>query len=85
MLSNEDILRLYQDKNFPGSFSGVRNFQLFLKTKLNEYVPEKKLFEVLKTLPLYIVHQKPIRKFPRRHYDVRSFGQCVQVIFKLDF
>jgi len=66
MLTNEDLLRLYQDKNFEGSYSGVRNFQLFLKIKLNEYVPEKRLLDVLKTLPLYIVHQKTNQKISKK-------------------
>ena len=30
MLSDEDILKLYQDPTFPGSFSGVKNLKHFI-------------------------------------------------------
>lgn len=78
MLSDQEILDLYQNVDFHGSFSGARNFQMFLKMDKNEDVPLKKIYCLLKQLPLYIMNQKRIRNFPRRKYNVTSFGQCCQ-------
>lgn len=78
MLSDEKILELYKDINFPGSFSGVKVFQQFLKTDLNESIPEKRLYSLLKKDPLYVTHLKAVRHFPRRPYFVTSFGQLCQ-------
>jgi hypothetical protein len=77
MLSDEDILKLYQDPTFGGSFSGVKNLKHFLKTDLNEDVSEQRLYNVLNTLPNYIYQLKPIRKFPTRNYVVDGFGQLM--------
>lgn len=79
MLSDEDILKLYQNPNFPGSFSGIKNLKHFIKTDLNEDVSEKRLYAVLKTLPNYIYQLKPIRKFPVRNYVVDSFGELMEM------
>lgn len=79
MLSDEDILKLYQDPTFPGSFSGVKNLKHFIKTDLNENITEQRLYNVLKTLPNYIYQLKPIRKFPVRNYVSESFGQLMEM------
>lgn len=78
MLSDSELLDLYQDPQWPGSFSGARNFQMFLKTDKNVDVPLTKIYTLLKQLPLYVMNQKRIRKFPRRKYVVTSFGQVCQ-------
>lgn len=78
MLSDEDLLKLYRDKSFPGAFSGARNFQLFLKTDLNEDVPLSRIYTLLKQEPYYIISQRPIRKFPRRKFDVGGYGMLMQ-------
>lgn len=78
MLSDEKILELYKDINFPGSFSGVKVFQQYLKTELDESVSEKQLYRLLKSDPLYVTHLKAVRHFPRRPYFVSSFGQLCQ-------
>ena len=78
MLSDEEILRLYKDPNFVASFTGVRNFRNFLFTDLGENVSEKRLYGILKKDPNYIMHMKPVRKFPTRKYDIKSFGELVQ-------
>jgi hypothetical protein len=78
MLSDSEIVELYQNPEFPGSFSGARNFQMFLKMDKNVDVPITKIYTLLKQLPLYIMNQKRIRKFPRRKYVVTSFGQVCQ-------
>jgi transposase InsO family protein len=78
MLSDSEILDLYQDTAFQGSFSGARTFQMFLKTDKNVDISITKIYTLLKQLPLYIMNQKRIRKFPRRKYVVTSFGQVCQ-------
>lgn len=78
MLSDTEILRLYRDPTFPAAFSGMRNFQTYLKTELNEDVPLTKLLSIFKKEPFYVVSQRQITRFPRRKYDVKSFGELVQ-------
>jgi hypothetical protein len=77
-LSDSEILQLYKDPEFKGSFAGARTFQMFLKTDKNVDLPIAKIYSLLKQLPLYIMNQKRIRKFPRRKYVVTSFGQVMQ-------
>jgi hypothetical protein len=79
MLSDEEILTLYNDPMFDGSFSGVKTFRDFLYSEKNELVSEKRLYEILKKDKNYLLHMKPTRKFPTRPYDVQSFGNCVQI------
>lgn len=79
MLSDEDILKLYNDPKFDGSFSGVKTFRDFLYSEKNELVSEKRLYEILKKDKNYLLHMKPTRKFPRRPYAIQSFGNCVQI------
>lgn len=78
MITDSEIAEKYRDVNFYGSFSGARNFQTFLKTDLNEDVPLKRIYNVLKNLPFYIISQRPIRRFPRRKYSVAGFGSLMQ-------
>jgi len=79
MLSDQEILALYNDPNFDGSFSGVKTFRDFLYSEKHELIPEKRLFSILKKDKNYLLHMKPTRKFPTRPYDVQSFGNCVQI------
>ena len=77
MLSDEDILKLYQDTNFAGSFSGVKNLKHFIKTDFGEDISEQRLYNVLKTLPNYIYQLRPVRKFPTRNYVSDSFCELM--------
>ena len=79
MLTDQEILQLYKDPKFAGSFSGVRIFRDFLYGEKHELVSVKRLYSILKQDPIYLQHMKPIRKFPIRHYDVQSFGNTVQM------
>jgi hypothetical protein len=78
MLTDGEIVEKYRDILFPGAFSGIRNFQMFLKTELNEDVNLKRIYDILKKEPFYIISQKPIRRFPRRKYSVAGFGSLMQ-------
>jgi hypothetical protein len=77
-ISDEELLQLWKDPKFSGSFRGVKTFQTLLKTDRNIDVSENRLYQVLKKEPLYLVHLQPQRKFERRHYDVRYYGELVQ-------
>ena len=66
MLSDEQILQLYKDTEFPGAWSGARTFQMFLKTDKNENVTLNRIYEIIKQIPLYVMNQRRIRRFPRR-------------------
>ena len=57
-LSDEKLLELWRDPSFSGSFRGVRNFQTLLKTDLNVNVSEKRLLNLLKTDPIFLIHQR---------------------------
>lgn len=48
MLTDEEILTLYKDPKFPGSFSGVKTFRDFLFVEKHELVSEKRLYDILK-------------------------------------
>lgn len=78
-LSDQEILKLWQDKNFLGSFSGVKNLQKFLFTDYQEHVPAQRLYSILKTSPDYLMNLRPVRKFTRRHYQVYSFAQLIEM------
>ena len=78
-LSDEDILSLWRNPDFSGSFRGVRTFQTLLKTDLNIDVPETRLLQIFKTDSLFLMHQRPKRNFTRRRYDVTFYGQLIQL------
>jgi hypothetical protein len=78
MISDKKIIELWKNPNFSGSYRGIKTFQVLLKTDLDIDVSEKRLFEVLKKEPNYIIHQKPQRNFERRLYDLRNYGELVQ-------
>jgi len=77
-VSDEEILKLWRDPTFSGSYRGVKAFQTLLKTDLNIDIPEKRIVDVLKTDPLFLIHQTPKRHFKRRTYNVHFYGELVQ-------
>lgn len=78
VLSNEQILSYWRDPNFAGSYRGGKSFQIFLKTDLGENVPINRIYQILKTDKIFILHQKPIRNIDRRPFDVKFYGQVCQ-------
>jgi hypothetical protein len=78
MLSDETIIKLWQDPKFMGSFSGVKTLREFLYTDFGEHVPTQRLYNLLKKIPNYIYQLRPRRKFPTRHYDVDSYGKVIE-------
>jgi len=57
----------------------VKTFRDFLYSEKNELVSEKRIYEILKKDENYILHMRPAKRYPLRKYDVRSFGNLVQV------
>lgn len=78
MVSDEDILKLWRDPNFSGSYRGIKTFQVFLKTDKNLDVSQERLYRILKKDPIFLIHQKPIRNIERRPYDLNFYGETVQ-------
>jgi hypothetical protein len=78
LISNTKILELWRNPNFSGSYLGIKSFQILLKTDLGIDVSENRLYKVLKTDPIYLIHLRPQRKFERRHYDLRFYGELIQ-------
>ena len=77
-LSDQEILDLWRSPNFSGSYRGIKTFQILLKTDLNIDVSEYRLYKLLKTDPIFLIHQKRQRNFDRRSYDVQNYGELVQ-------
>lgn len=79
MLTDEEIIKIWQDQNFGGSFSGIRTFKTFLKTDLNEDISENRLYAIFKKFPDYVSQLRPIRKYPTRSYVSNSFGELMEM------
>ena len=77
-VSDDYILKLWRDPTFNGSYRGIKTFQTLLKTDLNIDVSEKYLYKLLKTDPIFLIHQKPQRQIQRRSYDLNNYGELVQ-------
>ena len=78
IVSDKKLLELWRDPTFSGSYRGIKTFQTLLKTDLNISVSEQHLYKVIKTDPIFIIHQKPQRNIERRSYDVNNYGELVQ-------
>jgi hypothetical protein len=74
MLTDQDLLRLFQDPSFAGALSGVKNFKQFLYTDLGESVSVQRIYNVLKSLLNYIFMLRPIRKYPTRCQFYKDFS-----------
>ena len=77
-VSDKKLLQLWRDPTFNGSYRGIKTFQILLKTDLNISVSESHLYSLLKTDPIFLIHQKPHRNFDRRSYDIQNYGELVQ-------
>ncbi|MBM3937189.1 MAG: transposase family protein [Sphingomonadales bacterium] len=78
-ISDQEILKLWRDPAFDGSYRGVRTFQVLLKTTFNIDVSLKRLLKVLSTDTIYLIHQRVHRQFPRRKYYVHNYGELCQM------
>ncbi len=78
MVTDNKLLQLWRSPTFSGSYRGIKTFQILLKTDLNIDVSQRRLYKLLKSDPIFLIHQKPIRNFARRVYDVNNYGELVQ-------
>jgi len=78
VLSDSELLSYWRNPDFSGSYRGGKTFQIFLKTDLGEDIPLNRIYKVLKTDKIFILHQKPIRNIDRRPFDVKFYGQVCQ-------
>ena len=77
-ISDNDLLDLWRSPTFEGSYRGIKTFQVLLKTNLNLDISQRRLYRILKSDPIFLIHQKPHRNFERRHYDLNNYGELVQ-------
>ena len=56
-VSDKKLLELWRDPSFTGSYRGIKTFQTLLKTDLNIDVSEEHLYKVIKTDPIFLIHQ----------------------------
>lgn len=61
-----------------GCYSGVATFQRALATEKNIHISQHEIAEALKKNSTYLMHLTPKRKFPRRKYNVFSYGQMFE-------
>ena len=76
-ISNKEILRLWKDPLFSGAFRGIKTFQICLKLQKDIDISERRLYNVLKKEPIYLIHQKSPTNFKRRHLNLNNYGELV--------
>lgn len=79
MISDEELLNLWRDPSFDGSYRGVRTFQVLLKTNLDIDVPLERLYNILNKDQIYLIHKTPSKLFKRRQYIVHNLGELCQM------
>ncbi len=77
-MNDSEILNLWRDKSFEGSFAGVKTFQILLKLNKGIDISENRLYEVLKHDPLFVMHMRGKKKVSRRFYNLDYYGELIQ-------
>ena len=73
------LVALWSDVSFPGSFSGLRNFQAALKFEKNFDFSIDQIREALRDHPNYLMHIPSRKHFPRRTYNsVHGYGNLFE-------
>ncbi len=74
-LSDKQLIELWKNPKFSGSYSGVSNFQAALALEKNIHVSKARLFSVFKTDPdILLETKKRLKKIPRRSIKVHGVG-----------
>lgn len=73
MDQKDKIIKLWQDPNFQGSFTGAETFRQSLKT-VGINISSTNLLKILKEIPSYFAQLKPRRRFKRRKFDLYGVG-----------
>lgn len=79
VLTDQEILKLYYNKDFMGSFSGMRNLKKWIFTDYGEDISLNRLYTIFKQTPDYVQNLRPVHNFPTRHYQVDSFGKLLEM------
>jgi len=77
-IDENQILQLYKDINFPGSFRGIKTFQAVLQSDKGIHISENKLRQILQKEPTYLMHQLKPFKTKRRSTITHNYGELVQ-------
>ncbi len=77
-LDSEEIIKLWRDKDFEGSYTGIKTFQTLLKLNKNIDISEKKLYKILKNDPIFLMHLRGKKKIQRRFYNLNYYCELVQ-------
>ena len=74
-MDKKEIQKLWTDKTFPGSFSGLQNFQKAVEREKNVHLTINEIRQALLSNEIYLRHVSRRRRFPRRSYEVSGFGK----------
>ena len=77
-ISDEKIIELWKNIDFPAAYRGISTFKVLLKTDLGIDVSTSRLYRVLQNEPLFLMHQRKYRPVKRRSYITHSYGALVQ-------
>jgi len=55
-VDKEKIIQLWRDPDFEGSYTGIKTFQTLLKLNKDIDISERKLYEILKNDPIFVMH-----------------------------
>jgi hypothetical protein len=79
-----ELVRLsFLDRDFPGSYSGIKNMQRQLFLIKHIHVPISIVAKALRSIPAYLMHIVPVRRFETGHYEATTIGENVQGLSKL--
>ena len=74
-LTEEQIRKLWRTPSFPGSFAGIATMQAALEHEKGQKVSQKRLFEIMRQDPDFVLEMKKVRKtFERRKLLVHGVG-----------
>ncbi len=74
-VSDENLIALWKDPKFSGSYSGISNFRAALAIEKNIHVSKTRLFKVFRTDPdLLLETKKRLKKIPRRTMKIHGVG-----------
>lgn len=76
----DEILRLYRDKTFSGSYSGLEVLRNALEYDKQIKISIPELRKVMKNESMYLIHLQNRKRFPRRSYEgaATGFGSIFQ-------
>jgi len=77
-VDESEILKLYRDISFPGSFRGIKTLRSVLKTDKGIDISQQKLYQILQKEPNYLIHQLKPFKTKTRTAITHNYGELVQ-------